>query len=127
LDYLEGSNNPIEDWYQGLSEEGQDLFDGLIKQNRKADRPAQWLGCEMMEGECKKHGIWEWRFFADGRQQRVLGIFGGNRKEAIFLIGCTHKQKVYTPPKCLPTAIKRAKEFRAGRARTRERQVSEDI
>jgi hypothetical protein len=81
----------------------------------------------MMEGECKKHGIWEWRFFADGRQQRVLGIFGGNRKEAIFLIGCTHKQKVYTPPKCLPTAIKRAKEFRAGRARTRERQVSEDI
>lgn len=126
LDYLEGVNNPIEDWYQGLSEYGQDSFNNLLKANRKADRPDQWLGCEMMEGECKKHAIWEWRFRADDRQQRV-GIFGKNRKEAIFLIGCTHKQRVYTPQDCLPTAIKRAKECEAGRARTHERQVRQDI
>ena len=70
----------------------------------------------MMEGKCKEHGIWEWRFRANGHQQRILGIFGEARKEAIFLIGCTHKQKVYTPPNCLATAVKRAKEFRSREA-----------
>lgn len=127
FDYLEGANNPIEDWYQGLLEEGQDVFDAVLKLNQKAEHPANWQDCKMLEGEGKEQGIWEWRFFADGRQQRVLGIFGENRKEAIFLIGCTHKQRIYSPPNCLKTAVRRAKDFRNGKAVTRERKVRQDI
>ena len=127
-DYLEAGNNPIEDWYQGLSEaDGRPVFDAIIKANKKADHPSQWLDSKMLKGEAQEHGIWEWRFYADGRQQRLLGIFGSDRKQAIFLIGCTHKQNVYNPPKCIETAIKRAKDVRAERARINERTVREDI
>lgn len=127
FDYLEGSGNPIEEWFQGLSEDGQNTFRDLLKTNSKADRPDQWMGSEPMEGELKAHGIWEWRFFADGKQQRVLGIFGNNRKEAIFLIGCSHKQKVYDPRDCLKTAIRRAKAVRAGGAHFHERKITTNL
>jgi hypothetical protein len=127
-DCLEGIRNPIEDWYQGLSEDdGQNIFDSIIKGNKKADNPTQWHDCKMLQGKAKEHGIWEWRFFADGKQQRLLGIFGRERKQAIFLIGCTHKQRVYDPPECIDTAIRKAKDVRAGRASTSERQITEDI
>ena len=44
----------------------------------------------MLQGQCKQEGIWEWRFFADECQQRMLGIFGSNSREGICLIGCSH-------------------------------------
>jgi hypothetical protein len=117
----------IEDWYQGLSEEGQDIFQTLLKTNSKAVIPNQWTGCKMLQGKCKKEGIWEWRFFADYCQQRLLGIFGEGRKTAIFLIGCFHKQDIYTPPECLDSAIKRAREVRDGSAKLNERKVRSDF
>jgi hypothetical protein len=80
----------------------------------------------MLKGACKAQGIWEWCFFADGKQQRLLGIFANERKKAIFLVGCHHKQKRYKPDDCLTTAVKRAKEARAG-ATLHERQVKQDI
>jgi phage-related protein len=127
FDYLEGQNNPIEEWYQGLSEEAQDTFNALLKVNQKADSPDQWNGSKMLQGDCKEHGIWEWSFFADNRQQRLLGIFSSERKKAFFLIGCYHKQKRYTPQDCLKTAIKRAKELRKGTAIFHERKVNSNI
>ncbi len=116
----------IEDWYRGLSEEGQDIFDALLKANQKAGPPTEWTGCKFLHGESKKEGIWEWFFFADDCQQRLLGIFGEKRKEAIFLIGCYHKNGNYTPANSLKTAIKRAKKVRQG-AKVYERQVRSDI
>ena len=127
FDRLEGHHNPVEDWYQSLSEEGQDTFDALLKVNQKADSPSQWSGSKMLQGECKEHDIWEWTFFSDGRQQRVLGVFSKERKKAVFLIGCYHKQKRYTPQDCLTTAIKRAKTLREGTAVLDERQVKSNI
>ena len=126
FDCLEGRRNPIEEWYQGLGE-GQDTFDSILKAHQKADSPTQWNGCKMLKGECKEQGIWEWRFFVNGRQQRLLGIFGEKRKEAIFLIGCYHKQQRYMPPDCLQTAIRRAKAVRERTAELHERQVKSDI
>lgn len=116
----------IEEWYQGMSEEGQDMLDSLLKNNAKATEPRDWSGCKMLQGDCKEHGIWEWKFFADGRQQRLLGVFGEERKTAIFLIGCYHKGKIYQPPEALDTAIKRAKQIKPG-DKFRERQVKEDL
>ena len=127
FDYLEGAKNPIEAWYQGLSEEGRDTFDALLKQNQKIDLSIHWGGMKPMQGDCKKEGIWEWRFRADGRQQRILGVFGQQRKQAIFLIGCNHKGSVYQPPECLTTAVRRAKAVRERKVDVIERKVKSDF
>jgi hypothetical protein len=128
FDYLEGGQNLIEDWYQNdLTQEGRDIFDALLRANQKVELPSDWGGSKAMQGDCKEEGIWEWRFYADDRQQRILGIFGDVRKHAIFLIGCYHKDKVYTPPDALKTAIRRAKTIRSGRASVRERKIKQNI
>jgi hypothetical protein len=127
FDYAEGANNAIDEWYQALSEEEQDTFDALLKQNQKIDLPIHWGGMKFMQGECKKEGVWEWRFRADGPQQRILGVFGTQRKHAVFLIGCYHKQQVYKPPECLTTAVKRAKAVREGSANVTERTIDSNF
>jgi hypothetical protein len=123
FDYLLNGRSDIED---RLSEGGKDLFDALLKQNRKTNLPIHWGGMKILQGEYKAEGLWEWRFFSDGCQQRVIGMFGEKRKQAIFLIGCYHKQKVYTPPNCLDTALLRAKAVRKG-APVRERAIRENL
>jgi hypothetical protein len=117
----------IETWYQQLSEEEQDTLQSLLKLNGKAETPQGWNGCKILQGKGKEEKVWEWRFDSDRVQQRLLGIFGSNRREAIFLIGCNHKQAIYKPPDCLKTAIKRAKEVREGKVRLNERKVRTDI
>jgi hypothetical protein len=117
----------IEKWYLGLSEEASDILNALLKTNSKASLPTNWVGCKMLQGDCKAEGIWEWRFFEDGIQHRLLGIFGKDRKTAVFLIGCSHKDAVYKPPECLATAIKRAKEVRAGKVTLNERKVKSNL
>lgn len=117
----------IEDWYWRLSEDGQEIFQSMLKTNSKAAIPANWIGSKMLQGKYKQDGIWEWYFIDNKRQQRLMGIFGEERKTAIFLIGCSHKQKVYTPPDCLDTATKRAREVRNGTARLRKREVRQDF
>jgi hypothetical protein len=117
----------IEKWYRGLSEEGQYIFNTILKVNQKAELPTQWVNCKALQGGPKEQSIWEWHFLADGRQERLLGIFGELRREAIFLIGCSHKQKVYQPANCLETAIKRAKEVRGRKVTLYERTVEPDI
>ena len=117
----------IEAWYRQLSEKEQDTLQALLKLNAKADASTGWTGCKMLQGEGKEAKVWEWRFNPDGVQQRLLGIFGTKRKEAVFLIGCNHKQNVYKPPDCLRTAVKRAKEVREGTVRLNERKVRTDI
>jgi hypothetical protein len=118
----------IEKWYSDLSEEGQDIFDAILKANQKAESPTQWVSSKGLQGgRPKEHSIWEWYFRADGRQERLLGIFGKNQKEAVFLIGCSHKQNIYKPANCLETAVNRAKEVRKGTVNVYERTVKQDI
>jgi hypothetical protein len=118
----------IEEWYRRLSEEGRDILNGLLKINSKAAEPRGWQSCKMMQPPCKDEGIWEWTFLADNTQQRLLGIFGEGRKAALFLVGCSHKQKIYKPRDCLEIAIKRARDVRAQKGRIfRERTVKENL
>lgn len=116
----------IEEWYLDLPEEGQDILNGLLKINSKTTLPSDWIGCEFLQGPCKEGGIWEWKFRAESIQQRLLGVFGRERRTAIFLIGCSHKQKVYKPADCLQTAIRRAKDAKKG-GPFRERKITEDF
>ena len=127
-DYISGTNNPIENWYQGLSEDAQYLFDSMLKNISKVESPLQWTAFKrFLQGKLKEERIWELAFRADRRQYRILGIFGKQRKEAVLLLGCYHKDKKYTPTDALETAFKRARDFREGRARIRERPITTDF
>jgi hypothetical protein len=111
FDFVEGGQNPIENWYANdLSDEGRFKFDSLIKDSAKIENHQHW-GYKPLQGEAKKEHIWELKFIADDKQHRVMGIFHGE-KQAVLLIGCVHKGKVYTPPNAIETAITRAKAVR---------------
>ncbi len=126
--YLNGSN-PIEEWYQALPEDIRDMFDALLKNNRKTTRPEQWTGFRkyLHGGDLKKYGVWELELKGeDGLAHRLMGIFDGAKK-AIFLIGCYHKGGNYTPTEALETAAKRASLLAHGEAKSSERQVEANI
>jgi phage-related protein len=126
--YANGTN-PIEDWYQALPEDVQDLFDALLKNNQKTERPQQWTGFRrfLRGGDLKKYGVWELELKGeDGLARRMMGVFDGP-KTAIFLIGCYHKGGNYTPSNALDTAEKRAALYFQKKANKRERTVKEDL
>ncbi len=126
-DYGEGGTNYIEDWYRSVSEEAQFLFDDILKQNQKIEVPRYWVSSRPLSGgELKGHQLWEFRFFEGDIQHRVIGTFGDFRKQAVLLLGCYHKMKVYTPRDALTTARKRATNYRDGKARIYERKVKTD-
>ena len=122
-------NNPIEDWYQGLSDEGRLLFDGLLKLNHKTPLPIHWSGLKrFLKGKPGEQQIWELQFYDQSQKTtyRILGMFGSARKQAILLIGCYHKGSVYTPPDCLETAVKRAKMVARNEVQVVRRPVKTD-
>ena len=123
--YVSGSN-PIEDWYSTLSDRGQTLLNALLKNNQKTENHLQWMGFRkfLKGGVMKGEGIWELGFF-DERQYRLLGIFDG-AKRAVFLMGCYHKGKSYTPPNALETALERKKMKGRGEYKLNERQIKTD-
>jgi hypothetical protein len=117
----------IDAWYKGLSEGEQDTLQSLLKTNGKAETTQGWTGCKMLQGEGKEEKVWEWRFNSDRVQQRLLGIFGDKRQEAIFLIGCNHKQGIYKPRDCIKTAAKRARQVRERMVTLNARKIRTDI
>lgn len=126
-DYVEGGVNRIEEWYQGLSLEGKDTFEALLKNTQKIENHLQWGGFKYLKGEPKEERIWQLDFRADKRQYRLLGVFGSIRKQAVLILGCYHKGDTYTPKEALETACKRAKALREKRATTYEREIRNDI
>lgn len=88
----------FEEWYQELSEEGQDTFDSVLKTNGNTPIPKHWNSSKMLQGEYKQEGLWEWCFFADGCQQRVIGVFGKKRQGGDLPSG------LYPQAKDIPTS-----------------------
>jgi len=122
-------NNPIEEWYTSeLSVESRFMFDDLLKNNSKIKDHLHWIGFRgYLSGKASKEKIWELGFKCDRRQYRLLGVFReGARKQAVLLIGCYHKNQVYTPANALNTAITRSKAFSEGKASYRERKNRTD-
>ena len=126
FDYVVGEGNPIEDWYQELSEQGKFAFDFLLKNQQKIESHLNWTGFKFMKGKLKDEKIWQMDFIADKRQYRVLGVFGTIRRSAVLILGCYHKGDTYTPQDALETAYKRAKALREGRAQEHERKIKSD-
>ena len=121
--YFNG-NNPIQDWYETLSDHGQGILDSLLKANSKIALPVNWMGSlKFLKGEMQ--GIWEMRFY-NGVQYRLLGIFDG-LKRAVFLMGCYHKGGNYTPTDALSTTLKRKKLWETGECvKSNERKIKTD-
>jgi len=129
----------IEDWYRLLSEEAQDAFNSILKNSAKVERHGDWVAFKrFLKGMSQP--IWELEFTADRRQYRVFGMFASGvhpdcwpypltstRKHVILLVGCYHKQKVYTPSDSISTAERRAKMLKEGRALLHERKVNANI
>lgn len=129
-DYVHLNNtNPIQEWYDDLPEDIQDIFDGLLKINQKTKQPLQWIGFRkyLKGGDLKKYGVWELEFKGeDTLAHRLMGIFDG-AKRAIFLVGCYHKGNNYTPSNALDTAADRAAKYHQKRALIRERKIQTNI
>ena len=124
--YASGGN-PIEVWRLDLSDDAQGLFDGILKDHCKIESHLNWTSFKrFLKRELKGEGIWELEFTADKRQYRVLGMFGG-QKQVTLLMGCYHKQKVYTPADALSTALKRKKSLLNGEAKRIERKIRFNI
>jgi len=102
LDYiLPSGNNDIAAWYCRQSAECRASFDDLLDILCKK---AIWS-----EPEFKRldNGLGEIRWKSGGVQHRVIGCAWKNPPGYLLLIGCTHKQIVYSPPNAIQTADKR--------------------
>jgi hypothetical protein len=127
FDWTDSGNNPVEDWRNSLSEDGKELFDDLLKSNRKIDNPSHWVGFKrFMKGKLAPEKIFEFKFVADGKQHRVLCKCGDIRKSLIILMGCYHKDS-YTPQDALDTAVKRSKAIGKKGIELIERPIREDF
>ena len=105
-----------------LSDEARLIFDKLIKDIRKTENHINWLGFRRLI-KLHKDKVWELEFSSDGRAYRVLGDFVGE-KQAVLLIGCFHKSRVYTPVDTIEQAFKRKVLLKNGTASHEERKIS---
>lgn len=121
------NSNPIEDWYQNdLSDESKFDFDNLLKNICQIKNHLEWGSFRgIMKGELREQRIWELGFVSDSRQYRLLGKFSPGRN-VVLLVGCYHKQKVYTPADALRSACIRSKALSEGRATYHERKIRID-
>jgi hypothetical protein len=127
-DYGTQEANLFDEWYCSVSPFARDLIDGILKNCLKVADHQQWLAFKrFLTGKYKSEKIWELRFKADRREYRILGIFGPQRKEAILLMGCYHKDGNYTPPSALDVAHDRAKAVKLGRWKPYARKIRADL
>jgi hypothetical protein len=99
-------NNKISDWYDDLSATEKAATDEFLKNVR---RTANWKMPDY-RGSLKGHkGIGELRWPAEKKEHRLIGYLTGGK--FVALIGCIHKQKIYTPANALETADKRKKDI----------------
>lgn len=123
-------NNLFNEWYEDdLSDEGRYQLDALLKNCSKIERLEHWLGFKrFLVGKYSDQRIWELKFRADKREYRILGVFhASERKQVVLLLGCYHKDKVYTPRSALDTAHKRAKRYKENGATLYERTIKSDL
>ena len=120
---------PVDVWYRDeLSDEAKFAVRDALKDAQKIDNPRNWVCFKrFMQGDLKKHKVWELQFdCGDNIPYRLLGVFGDERKQAIFIIGCYHKGSTYTPTGALKTAYERARDVKEKRVALYERKIPTD-
>jgi len=118
-------------WTTGLSanfsEAAQFALISALKDAQKLKTLEIGMFKRHLKGKYRQRRIWElWFDCGDKREYRLLGIFGPERKQVTFLIGCYHKGRNYTPDDALDSAFKRAGDLTDGKATTYERKIPTD-
>ena len=121
-----GGRTPIFDWYENeISDRARLSFDALVKNNQKIPNQLEWSSVDkQMQGILKGHQVWQWRIPGE-LQYRMLGVFHGLKK-AVFLMGCYHKGRKYTPTDALGTTLERKKLLEKGDCKLHERPIKLD-
>ena len=106
------NRNKIADWYYDLLPQERADADEFIKDMRKTRdwKPPLYkpLG----------RGLGELRWSSNKKQHRLIGFFMGYAWYAVM--GCTHKQRIYSPQNALETAKTRKSEIERGEVETVE-------
>jgi hypothetical protein len=105
--------NKIADWYYELSAQERADADEFINLMRKTKDWGMPYYRSKLTGY-KKLG--ELRWTSEQKQHRLVGYLSNGAYFA--LVGCTHKQRVYSPANALETANKRKSEIETGKAKT---------
>ena len=108
-------NNKIGDWYAALSVQEKADADVFLRAMRMT---TEWHMPDYRRQLRVLPGVGELRWFSVNRQHRLLGFFMGGVWNA--LVGCTHKQQVYSPANSLETAKKYKGQIERGEVRTVE-------
>lgn len=106
-------NNKIADWHGGLSSRERADADEFLKLMRKT---REWAMPNYRPRLVNGDGLGELRWPSEGKQHRLLGFFRYGYWFAV--VGCTHKQKVYTPADALETGKRYKKQIENGEVRT---------
>ena len=123
MDFLLNANrNAIKDWYDGLSVQARADFDTLISQ-LETQRLWQMPDYRVLTGNKKLKGLGEIRFTTENTQHRVIGYFGPEAAQFSLLLGCTHKQRVYSPASALDTAAKRKRLIESGKGNISKHEI----
>ena len=109
---LPAKRNKIADWYNDLSPEERSDSDEFIKNMRKMSK---W---EMPHYKVLGDGLGELRWSSCRKQHRMIGFFVDDTWCAV--IGCTHKQRIYSPPQCMETARSRKSQIERSEVETIE-------
>lgn len=107
--------NVIEDWRRKdlVTRQLVDM-DGLLRVWRSQP---QW---DARDFKPLRRGLSEFRFVSCKQQLRLIGFFWPPRQpfdvagNYTFLIGCSHKQRVYDPPDAMKTAAERMANLQRG-------------
>jgi hypothetical protein len=91
-------NNLIAAWYCAQSVECRAMFDSLL------DTLSEMREWRYPEFKRLDDGLGEIRWQEGKVQHRVIGCWWKQPSGFLLLIGCTHKQKIYSPPDALATA-----------------------
>jgi len=102
----------IADWYDDLSAQERGDADVFIENMRKT------LDWKMPLYKRLRGGLGELRWKSQNKQHRLIGFFMDNAWYA--LVGCTHKQQIYSPPSALEVARTRKAQIEHGEVETKE-------
>jgi phage-related protein len=109
MDYISPQGrNMIGHWYDGLLSRERTDFDSFIRILAKT-REWRYPDFKWLKGR-RFRGLGEIRFESEKKAHRVIGYFNLNSRQFVMLIGCFHKQNIYTPANALETAVRR-KQF----------------
>ena len=108
-------NNKIYDWYMNLAPAEKTFVDEFLKNMRKS---RNWSLPDYRPRLSGHGNIGELRWTMNKTQHRLIGFFADGAWYA--LVGCTHKQRVYSPPEALETAKKYKKQIERKEVRTVE-------